>query len=89
MDSEQIVSVVDDDEGVREGIGLLLETIGQPSELFGSATEFLEAYDPQKGGCLVLDIRMPRMSGLELQQKLKEQGSTIPIIFIIYCFLIF
>ena len=82
MDSEQKVLIVDDDEGVREGIGLLLETIGQPSELFGSATEFLEAYDPQKGGCLVLDIRMPRMSGLELQQKLKEQGSTIPIIFI-------
>ena len=82
MDNEQKVLIVDDDEGVREGIGLLLETIGQPSELFGSATEFLEAYDPQKGGCLVLDIRMPRMSGLELQQKLKEQGSTIPIIFI-------
>ena len=82
MDSEQKVLVVDDDEGVREGIGLLLETIGLPCELFSSATEFLEAYDPQKGGCLVLDIRMPRMSGLELQQKLKEQGSVIPIIFI-------
>lgn len=82
MDSEQKVLIVDDDEGVREGIGLLLETIGQSCELFGSASEFLEAYDPQEGGCLVLDIRMPRMSGLELQQKLKEQGSAIPIIFI-------
>jgi len=82
MDNDQTVLVVDDDEGVREGIGLLLETIGQPYELFASAIEFLEAYETQQGGCLVLDIRMPRMSGLELQQKLKEQGAAIPIIFI-------
>lgn len=82
MDNEPTVLVVDDDEGVREGIGLLLETVGLACQLFGSATEFLEAYDPQNGGCLVLDIRMPRMSGLELQQKLKELGATIPIIFI-------
>jgi len=82
MDNKQTVLIVDDDEGVREGIGLLLETIGQPCELFASAVEFLQAYDSQKGGCLVLDIRMPHMSGLELQQKLKEQGAAIPIIFI-------
>jgi FixJ family two-component response regulator len=82
MDKQETVFVVDDDEGIREGLGLLLDTVGQPYELYSSAIEFLEAYDPSKGGCLVLDIRMPRMSGLDLQEKLNEQGSLLPIIFI-------
>ncbi len=82
MDKKGTVFIVDDDEGVREGLSLLLETVGQPCELYGSAIEFLEAYDPSKRGCLVLDIRMPRMSGLDLQEKLKERGSLLPIIFI-------
>jgi len=82
MDNEATVFIVDDDEGVREGLGLLLETIGQPYELYGSAIEFLEAYDPSRRGCLVLDIRMPRMSGLDLQEKLNKQDSLLPIIFI-------
>jgi len=82
MDKQNTVFIVDDDAGVREGLGLLLETVGQPYELYSSAIEFLDAYNPSKGGCLVLDIRMPRMSGLELQEKLKEQDSLLPIIFI-------
>jgi len=82
MNKQDTVFVVDDDAGVREGLGLLLETVGQPYELYSSAIEFLEAYDPSKGGCLVLDIRMPRMSGLDLQEKLNEQESLLPIIFI-------
>jgi FixJ family two-component response regulator len=82
MDNEATVFIVDDDEGVREGLGLLLETIEQPYELYSSAIEFLEAYDPSRRGCLVLDIRMPRMSGLDLQEKLNEQDSQLPIIFI-------
>ena len=82
MSREQVVFVVDDDEGVRQGLSLLLESIGQPCELYGSAVEFLEAYDSDRGGCIVLDIRMPRMSGLELQRKLNEQESVLPIIFI-------
>ena len=82
MDKQDTVFIVDDDEGVREGLGLLLETVGQPYESYSSAIEFLDAYDPGKGGCLVLDIRMPRMSGLELQKKLNEQGSPLPIILI-------
>lgn len=82
MTSKQIVYIVDDDEGVREGFGLLMDTVGQPYESYSSALEFLEAYDPGMDGCLVLDIRMPRMSGLELQQKLIEMGSLLPIIFI-------
>ncbi len=82
MDKQDTVFVVDDDEGIREGLGLLLETVGQPYESYSSAIEFLDAYDASKGGCLVLDIRMPQMSGLELQEKLNEQGSLLPIIFI-------
>ena len=82
MDNQETVFVVDDDEGIREGLALLLETVGQPYELYSSAIEFLDAYDASKGGCLVLDIRMPRMSGLDLQEKLNEQGSLLPIIFI-------
>lgn len=74
--------IVDDDEDIREGLGLILETVRQRYELYSSAIEFLEAYDPNKGGCLVLDIRMPRMSGLDLQQKLNEKGSLLPIIFV-------
>lgn len=82
MDKQETVFVVDDDEGIREGLALLLETVGQPYELYSSAIEFLESYDASKGGCLVLDIRMPRMSGLDLQEKLNEQESLLPIIFI-------
>ncbi|MBT8400538.1 MAG: response regulator [Rhodothermia bacterium] len=82
MDKDQIVLIVDDDEGVREGLGLMLESVGQPYRTYASAIEFLDAYDPELSGCLVLDIRMPRMSGLELQGKLKELGCVLPIIFI-------
>ncbi len=82
MDDKQKVYVVDDDEGVRDGLSLLLATIGQPCELFESASDFLEAYNDEICGCLVLDIRMPRMTGLDLQEKLIAMGSKLPIIFI-------
>jgi two-component system response regulator FixJ len=82
MNDKQTVFVIDDDEGIREGLSLLLETIGQRCELYSSAFEFLESYDPSKAGCLVLDIRMPRMTGLDLQEKLNELDSLLPIIFI-------
>ncbi len=82
MNSQQTVFIVDDDEGVRDALSMLLDTIGQAYELYGSAPEFLESYDESKGGCLVLDIRMPRMSGLELQAKLNEKKAMLPIIFI-------
>jgi len=82
MTEQQTVFIVDDDEGVREGLCLLLETVNQPCESFSSAIEFLEAYDPHKGGCLLLDIRMPHMTGLDLQQQLNESGYSLPVIFI-------
>ena len=82
MNDSQTVFVVDVDEGVRDGLSLLLETVGQPCELYESGHEFLNAYDQDRRGCLVLDIRMPRMTGLDLQAKLIEMGSSLPIIFI-------
>jgi len=82
IEGKGTVFIIDDDEGVREGLSLLLETVGQPCEVYSSAIDFLEAYDPNKRGCLVLDIRMPRMSGLDLQEKLDERESLLPIIFI-------
>ena len=80
--TEPIVFVVDDDENVRKSLGRLIETIGYHVRVFPGAHEFLAAYDPAEPGCLVLDIRMPGMSGLGLQEKLKEHGDRLPIIFI-------
>ena len=82
MNDHQTVFIVDDDEGVREGLSLLLATVGISCELYESAQEFLAAHDGDKRGCLVLDIRMPRMTGLDLQKKLQEMGSVLPVIFI-------
>ena len=82
MSDDQTVFIVDDDEGVRDGLSLLLDTVGQQCELYEGGHEFLEAYDGEQRGCLVLDIRMPRMTGLDLQKKLLEMGSRLPIIFI-------
>ena len=76
------IFVVDDDSAVRDALKLLLRSVGQSVETFGSGQEFLEAYSEDRPGCLVLDIRMPGMSGLELQQKLNERHSILPIIFI-------
>ncbi len=82
MNSKQpIVMVVDDDSGVRNAMRSLLKSVGLTSQLHGSAQEFLQGYDPAQPGCLVLDIRMPGMSGLELQQELNIRGATIPVIF--------
>jgi two-component system response regulator FixJ len=82
MDNKQTVFIVDDDEGIREGLSLLLDTVGQACQTFGSALEFFDQFDQSMNGCLVLDIRMPQMSGLQLQEKLNELKSTLPIIFI-------
>lgn len=81
-DTRPTVFVVDDDEPVRDAIGMLLETVDVPHQCFASARDFLDAYEPSRGGCLVLDIRMPGMSGLELQQKLIDMHAPIPIVFI-------
>lgn len=77
-----MVYVVDDDDGVRSSIRLLLKSAGLPTTPMASAQEFLEAFDPAQPGCLVLDIRMPGMSGLELQQQLNVRGAILPVLFI-------
>jgi FixJ family two-component response regulator len=75
------VMVVDDDSGVRNAMRILLKSVGLESVLYASAQEFLAAYQPSQSGCLLLDIRMPGMSGLELQQQLNLRGAVIPVIF--------
>lgn len=76
------VFIVDDDTAVRDALKFLLRSVGHPVETFASAQDFLDAYRDDRPGCLVLDIRMPGMSGLELQEKLVERRSILPIIFI-------
>ena len=76
------VFVVDDDAAVRDSLRMLLKSVGLPVEVFESGQEFLDADRDDRPGCLVLDIRMPGMSGLELQVKLNERHSILPIIFI-------
>jgi two-component system, LuxR family, response regulator FixJ len=76
------VFIVDDDEAVRSSLRLLIKSVGLIPTALGSAREFLEKYDPTQPGCLVLDVRMPEMSGLELQEQLNRQGAVIPVIFI-------
>jgi two-component system, LuxR family, response regulator FixJ len=77
-----VAFIVDDDEAVRSSLRLLLKSVGLAPVALGSAREFLEKYDPAQPGCLVLDVRMPEMSGLELQEQLNLQGAVIPVIFI-------
>jgi len=76
------VIVIDDDEAVRSALKLLFKSIGLPVQLYPSAQEFLPHYVLDQPGCLVVDVRMPGMSGLELQQKLNMLGAMIPVIFI-------
>jgi len=76
------VYVVDDDEPVRDAIGMLLDTVAIPYQTFPDAQAFLNACDHSLKGCLVLDIRMPGISGLELQKKLIEMNITLPIVFV-------
>ncbi len=80
--SSPTIFVVDDDEAVRDSLGLLMESVGLPVETFDSCHAFLDAYTDERSGCLLLDIRMPGMNGIRLQAELLERQSTLPIIFI-------
>jgi FixJ family two-component response regulator len=79
---EPLIYLVDDDEAVRDALGMLFRSIGLRYEAYASALDFLQRYDGTRQSCLVADIRMPGLSGLELQQRLNEQRAEIPIIFI-------
>lgn len=76
------VFVVDDDDAVRDALALLFRSVGLQAEVFASAPAFLAAHDAARPGCLVLDIRMAGMSGLELQRELISHGSILPVIFV-------
>lgn len=78
--TDQIVFIVDDDLAVRDSIRELVESVGLRSRSFASAKAFLEAFQPDSTGCLVVDVRMPEMSGLVLMEKLRERGASIPVI---------
>jgi two-component system response regulator DctR len=80
--AEPTVFIIDDDEGYRDSVQELVSSVGLPTETFSSALEFLDVFDPARPGCLVLDVRMARMSGLALQERLHAMGATIPIVFI-------
>jgi FixJ family two-component response regulator len=80
--AEQTVFIIDDDPLIRSMIELLIRASGRAVASFAAATEFLAGYVPQRAGCLVCDICMPGMSGIELQTELIRAGSTLPMIFI-------
>ena len=82
MTNETPIFVVDDDDAVRESLKALLETEGLSVETYASGQAFLDAYDPSRRGCLLLDVRMPDMTGLELQQKLAARPHELSIILI-------
>ncbi len=79
---EPIVYVVDDDQAMVESLSWIIESVGLKVKTFVRAQDFLDAYNSAQHGCLLLDVRMPGMSGPELQIRLNDKGATMPIIFI-------
>ncbi len=82
MTDAPVVHVVDDDEALRDSLRWMLESAGYSVVTYATSEAFLASYDPHQSGCMVLDIRMPGMSGLELQEELRRRGYAIAIIFI-------
>lgn len=82
MSNDATVFIVDDDEAVRDSLSFLMQSVGLRTQCFHSADAFLKGYPPGAPGCLLLDIRMPGMSGLELQGQLDDRGIHLPVIFI-------
>lgn len=81
-DAAPVVFVVDDDEAVRESVKKLITSVGLRAETFGTTQDFLNSKRPQAPACLVLDVRLPDVSGIEFQRQLTDAGIQIPIIFI-------
>ena len=77
-----VIYIVDDDDGMRRALTVLMTTVGYQPIAFARPAEFLAKYDPNQAGCVVLDVRMPEMSGLEVQQQLNRNGALIPVILI-------
>jgi len=81
-EQQPVVFVVDDDRAIREATRSLLASVGLQVQTFGTAQEFLRAKRPDAPACLVLDVRLPGLSGLDLQRELASAGSPIPIVFV-------
>ena len=77
---EPIVFVVDDDPGIRDSVTWLFQSVGLRVETYGSAQQFLDTYVPTRPGCLILDVRLPGMGGLDLLEELRRRGATLPVI---------
>jgi FixJ family two-component response regulator len=80
--TSKLIAIIDDDEAMQDSLRDLMEAAGLVAQCFGSAEEFLESDLRRHAACLILDVRMPKMSGLQLQARLKEEECNIPIIFI-------
>jgi RNA polymerase sigma factor (sigma-70 family) len=80
--ADEVVIVIDDDLSMRQAITTLIDTVGLNSQTYGSGQEFLQHLSLDVPSCLVLDVRLPGLSGLNLQRELSERGMSIPIIFI-------
>ena len=81
-EEQPVVFVIDDDASVREGIGDLLRSVGLGVQSFGSTQDFLQSMRPNAPGCIVLDVRLPGPSGLDLQRTLTESSIQLPVIFL-------
>lgn len=77
-----VIYIVDDDDGMRRALTVLMTTVGYTPVAFDKPSVFLAKYDPNQPSCLVLDVRMPEMSGLEVQQQLNRNGSMLPVILV-------
>ena len=77
---DPLVFVVDDEPAIRDSLALLLRSVGLPTRTFDSAQAFLDAFQPAPNSCLLADVRMPGMSGLELQETLRARGLKVPVI---------
>ncbi len=82
MNDAPLIHVVDDDEGMRKSLCWLIGSVGLACRAYGSADAFLAGFSDRRPGCLLLDIRMPGLSGLDLQQMLRRQGNALPVIFL-------
>lgn len=82
QDETPCIYIIEDDEAVRDSLALMLQSVGHHPRVFATADAFLSEYSPQMSGCIVLDIRMPGMDGMELQNRLNALNSILPIIFV-------
>lgn len=81
-EQDLLIHIVDDDDAMRRSLAYLLDSVGWQTRTYASGREFLDSYDGQAPGCLLLDVMMPLMGGMEVQQRLKERAFRLPIIFL-------